>query len=506
MSEALPLSRLMEAVGPLDGMLERASVEVPAPAEAESAEFLGALRTATLILDAPQPAAAVADLLIELDPEAAPAETEQPTPGARELTQLVEVDMARLAASLEHHAPAPDPELGSRDDGAGSGPGGEQRAITLEALAQRVTSTQTGPSPQTLAPADTAAGGNVASGPVGTGALGESGNAQDAATEHGDTSERSAERAPERPELPELPELRELPGLRGDGSRSGYPADDPRSTPAAQQTAAAAAAEASAPGAGEARPTHAATSRPDTSPQQQAAPETEVRTDSAARASAADFRPAFDSSFTESDDTGRETPRPPTTELAELGGRTGLRPSQDANSSATPHAQLASAPQAASATQDSAPAREPRALPELPAQNETAIIREARLLRQAGGGQARIQLEPPQLGELQLRVAVTQKNVTVSFVAEHAQIAELLARHLPELRQALEGMGLRIDNLELDARAANDEGDKFGSRGSAGDRETRDGLRQQLRGSNVEVLPPLPHVSPTSLGTVDVTI
>ena len=186
MSEALPLARLMDAVGSLDGTVERASVEAPAPAEAESAEtFLGALRTATLLLDAPQPVAAamaVADLLAELDPEAAPAETDQPTLGARELTKPVDVDMARLAASPEYQAPAPDPELGSREDGAGSGRGDERPASSLEALAQRVTLTQAGPSLEALAPADTAAGGNIASGPAGAGALGESGSErQDAA-------------------------------------------------------------------------------------------------------------------------------------------------------------------------------------------------------------------------------------------------------------------------------------------------------------------------------------
>ena len=470
MSEALPLSRPMATVGPPDGMLEGASVEAPALVEAESAEtFLAVLQTATLLLGTPQqPAAtAVAELLTELDPEAAPADAELPAPGAPVLTQLADVGPARVTASLEHQEAAADPEPRSgKDDSARST--GEPPASTLEALGQRVTQTTTRPSLEPLAQA--AAG-----------------------LEQGDTSERSAERVPDLPDVP-------------DRSQGSDRADDPRLPDATQQTAVAAAHESSAQGAGKARPAPAATMRPDTIPQQQAAPEAEARSQGPTRTSSGDSPPAFDSSSQGSDDTGRETARPTTTELSELGSQTGPRSTHDASSGSIPQAQPVSAPQAASASQDVAPTREPRALPELPVENETEIIREARLLTQAGGGQARIQLHPPQLGELSVRIIVTDQSVSVSFVAEHAQIADVLARHLPELRQALEGMGLRIDNLELDARTASDEADEFGSRGSAADRETWDELRQGLPGPSAEVLPPLPRVAPNSLGTVDVTI
>jgi flagellar hook-length control protein FliK len=163
--------------------------------------------------------------------------------------------------------------------------------------------------------------------------------------------------------------------------------------------------------------------------------------------------------------------------------------------------------QEARSAREASPTRELRALPELPVRNETDIIREARMLARAGGGEARIQLHPPQLGELSLRVTVTERAVTVSIVAEHAQIADLMARHLPELRQALQATGLRFDNLELDARSAADNLDTFGQ---AADGEPRGyGAERQgglLASRFPESQSPLPSVPVNSLGTVDVTI
>jgi flagellar hook-length control protein FliK len=155
------------------------------------------------------------------------------------------------------------------------------------------------------------------------------------------------------------------------------------------------------------------------------------------------------------------------------------------------------------------PARDHRPLPELPAQNETEIIREARILARNGGGQAHIQLHPPQLGELTLQVNVTDRAVTVSLIAEHAQIADLLARHLPELRQALEGAGIRMEELDVEARSAADDRDQLESRGSADNGEARDygaSRRSGLLGTDLPEVRPLPLVSLNSLGTVDVTI
>lgn len=232
------------------------------------------------------------------------------------------------------------------------------------------------------------------------------------------------------------------------------------------------------------------------------------------------------SNLPEAPESGRTSPgaaSPPSQDLARDGREYSNGPGADPSQShaTTREVQDAPAPrpledvnsptpqttQEARSAREASPTRELRALPELPVRNETDIIREARMLARAGGGEARIQLHPPQLGELSLRVTVTERAVTVSIVAEHAQIADLMARHLPELRQALQATGLRFDNLELDARSAADNLDTFGQ---AADGEPRGyGAERQgglLASRFPESQSPLPSVPVNSLGTVDVTI
>jgi flagellar hook-length control protein FliK len=122
-------------------------------------------------------------------------------------------------------------------------------------------------------------------------------------------------------------------------------------------------------------------------------------------------------------------------------------------------------------------ASELRALPELPVENEAEIVRQVRVLAQNGGGRAQIQLNPPELGGLSLRLMVMHDSVQLSVVAERGAVAELIARHLPELRQALEAQGLQIDHVEVDVREREEPGGsrahdwtEQGTQGHAGSR------------------------------------
>ena len=122
---------------------------------------------------------------------------------------------------------------------------------------------------------------------------------------------------------------------------------------------------------------------------------------------------------------------------------------------------------AANARTLEASGRELRALPELPAHNEIEIVRSTQLLARDGGGQARIQLVPPQLGQLDLRVTVTENAVQIQLSADRGQVAELLARHIPELRQLLQAQGLQLDRVDVDLK----ERDPSGERSHPGDRD-----------------------------------
>jgi hypothetical protein len=152
--------------------------------------------------------------------------------------------------------------------------------------------------------------------------------------------------------------------------------------------------------------------------------------------------------------------------------------------------------------------REARALPELPAANEHEIIRRAQVLAREGGGQARIELRPPQLGHLGLRITVTDQNVHVRLLADRAPVADLLARHLPELRQTLEAQGLTIDSLDVDARSGSDLPDSaFQDHGGAHRGDPMGGSRSRgSNGTDHDLIPLITHRSLQSLGAIDVRV
>jgi hypothetical protein len=113
------------------------------------------------------------------------------------------------------------------------------------------------------------------------------------------------------------------------------------------------------------------------------------------------------------------------------------------------------------------------------------------VLAREGGGTARIQLFPPELGGLEIRVAVNDRAVQLRFVADRAAVAELLNHHLPELRQVLQLPGLAVERVEIahrepglsrDDRDVGDERvfDGPDDRGEAREESTRDGADAPL--------------------------
>ena len=71
-----------------------------------------------------------------------------------------------------------------------------------------------------------------------------------------------------------------------------------------------------------------------------------------------------------------------------------------------------------------------------------------------GGGEMRMRLEPPDLGELDLRLVVTAGNqLSLSVAAERADVAHLLQRHLDELKHTLQQAGLEVTNASIETRS-----------------------------------------------------
>jgi len=82
--------------------------------------------------------------------------------------------------------------------------------------------------------------------------------------------------------------------------------------------------------------------------------------------------------------------------------------------------------------------------------------------KQLETGSVNLRLYPQELGELRMEIKVEQDNVKAHIIAQNPQAQEMIDRHLPRLREALEQQGLHLQHVEVTI-AANDNasGERF---------------------------------------------
>lgn len=140
----------------------------------------------------------------------------------------------------------------------------------------------------------------------------------------------------------------------------------------------------------------------------------------------------------------------------------------------------AAAMQAAYATRSMASA-------ELLEQARDSIFKQVLMKLTGEGGELRMRLEPPSLGEVDLRLVVEGGNkLSLAMAAERPDVAALLQRHLDELKHTLQQSGLEITGAEVQTRGefargrdANSGGD--GSQGRSDDDAPRDDFARRPR-------------------------
>ena len=91
-----------------------------------------------------------------------------------------------------------------------------------------------------------------------------------------------------------------------------------------------------------------------------------------------------------------------------------------------------------------------------------------------------IKLNPEHLGELTLRISVSQNGaVNASFHSDNAQVRTIIENSLVQLRQELSNAGLKVDNVEVSANLS-DGGLMNGQGGQAWqqNRQQRQGNRR----------------------------
>jgi flagellar hook-length control protein FliK len=86
---------------------------------------------------------------------------------------------------------------------------------------------------------------------------------------------------------------------------------------------------------------------------------------------------------------------------------------------------------------------------QLAEQRAADILRQVRVALQPTERQATIQLDPPELGRIAIRIAVRKGRVDAELRVEDRATLDVLARHVPELRATLERSGLHAGTFDL---------------------------------------------------------
>ena len=84
------------------------------------------------------------------------------------------------------------------------------------------------------------------------------------------------------------------------------------------------------------------------------------------------------------------------------------------------------------------------------------IINGAKLMVKDQATKIQLQLEPAELGKLELSLVVERDLVTARFVAETQGVQSLIEANLSQLRSALQEAGLTVDLLQVDVHTGND--------------------------------------------------
>jgi flagellar hook-length control protein FliK len=77
------------------------------------------------------------------------------------------------------------------------------------------------------------------------------------------------------------------------------------------------------------------------------------------------------------------------------------------------------------------------------------IVRSARIMVQNGESSARIQLEPPSLGKLQLDIVTVNSKVTGRIIVENAEVRDIVQNNLSTLRDNLAQSGLKVESFDV---------------------------------------------------------
>jgi flagellar hook-length control protein FliK len=128
------------------------------------------------------------------------------------------------------------------------------------------------------------------------------------------------------------------------------------------------------------------------------------------------------------------------------------------------------------------------------ADNVDNVVKSVRTQVEAGGGQMRMRLDPPELGALDVAVKMVDGRMTASFTTSNDHATQLLSHSLNDLKQSLEASGITVDRIQVrqtssDNNAQQQPGDHrrdgqsgaFDQPSSRGDQQRKDAVEKMWR-------------------------
>jgi flagellar hook-length control protein FliK len=109
----------------------------------------------------------------------------------------------------------------------------------------------------------------------------------------------------------------------------------------------------------------------------------------------------------------------------------------------------------ASSSQPMAPREQPAAQPQTEPMLNLRLEDVVQVIRpnlQQGHSELRLQLHPPELGQLRIDVELRDNVLTLAMRAESAQVRDFLLSRLPELRHSLESHGINLERFHVEVR------------------------------------------------------
>ncbi len=100
-------------------------------------------------------------------------------------------------------------------------------------------------------------------------------------------------------------------------------------------------------------------------------------------------------------------------------------------------------------TSGSTPLHQAPGLPVSDAHVMDQVIQRFSTDRQLESGTMVLRLHPQELGELRMEIRVEQDNIKAHITTNNPQVQEILDRHLPRLREALEQQGMNLEQMQV---------------------------------------------------------